>query len=139
MSRILSIRKYSAFPLTKRVSSSTVAAVDILLWKMSPAVLCSSFGSLYTSPNIVTLAFASPPHPGICITRLHLGSSIMFRVWIARGESANIGHPAPSAAKSTIVPNGYPARRWFIVDITCSFGCCCFVDLVSDFLWMDGP
>jgi len=54
---------------------------------------CSSFGSLYTSPNIVTLAFASPPHPGICITRLHLGSSMMFRVWMASGESAKIGQP----------------------------------------------
>ena len=54
---------------------------------------CSSFGSLYTSPNIVTLAFASPPHPGICITRLHRGSSMMFRVWMASGESAKIGQP----------------------------------------------
>jgi hypothetical protein len=44
---------------------------------------------------------------------------MMFRVCIARGDSANIGHPAPSAAKSTIVPNGYPARRWFMVDMTC--------------------
>lgn len=41
-----------------------------------------------------------------CTTSEQRGSSMMFRVWMASGESEKMGNPAPSAAKSTSVPKG---------------------------------
>ena len=53
----------------------------------SCACSCSSGpGSLCTSPKMVTRALASPVHPGICTTTLHLGSSSRLRVWMASGD-----------------------------------------------------
>ena len=37
---------------------------------------------------------------------VYLGSSMMFRVWMARGDRQKMGNPAPSHAKSTRVPKG---------------------------------
>lgn len=42
----------------------------------------------------------------------------MLRVWMASGDRQKMGYPAPSEAKSTRVPKGYPDRRWCMLDIT---------------------
>ena len=43
------------------------------------------------------------------LTREHLLSSKMLRVWIARGDRQKMGKPDPSLAKSVSVPKGKPA------------------------------
>ena len=42
----------------------------------------------------------------------------MLRACTASGDRQKMGYPAPSDAKSTTVPNGYPARLWCIRDMT---------------------
>ena len=37
---------------------------------------------------------------------VYLGSSMILRVWMARGDRQKMGNPAPSQAKSTSVPKG---------------------------------
>ena len=51
------------------------------------------------------------------LTREHLLSSKMLRVWIASGDRQNMGKPEPSLAKSVSVPKGKPALRWCMLDI----------------------
>lgn len=52
------------------------------------------------------------------LTREHLLSSRMLRVWMARGDKQKMGNPDPSLAKSVRVPKGNPALRWCMLDIS---------------------
>ena len=65
-----------------------------------------SGGRRWTSPKMVTRAFANPPHPFIFTVSDARELYARFLVCIARGVRQKMGCPSASVAKSTVLAKG---------------------------------